>query len=735
MSTDPLYEVVEYEDSITVVEDSLPGQKGDQGDKGDPGTNGQDGADGAPGQGYISGLHASRPAAGTRGRVYIATDVTLDPKFRRSYDDGTRWHYEYETKTVLSYGADPTGLTDSWQAFKDAMRDVSLAANGPDAANQSGIVRVPPGTYYLSKTLHIDRWVSLIGESTGTFGTGVRLQFAPGVGGLVIDFPFTSEDGGRGDGSTVANMEIHGTKAAFWTPNTVVATGARRRASTDIKLGLVCLQGGTTGGTEPAWTSPANGVGHYVSGIGAKSDETATVNDGGAVWGFEPNHGVTLWGRCTIRDCRIGWFNGDGVHIMTDVTGNPITGANGWQLYMLRIEFVNGDGVYTHGGDSNAGYAQALDVDCTNGIAGWTTDPVWMSGWGIRDDAFLANTWVACQVAFSTLGSYHVQGLNAPSVFIGCYAEDGQNLTAYSPAIFIGGLLAGTLTSDSSAQFINGGGMRGTTFVSPKTGFTGITGSGYTRFYAGQLSGNGAAFGWQFDGSAPNNANNDGDGYPWWLTANSDRSFTLTYANGSFAALYLVPLNWTSPRGHVVSGMMGMINHMAGVGAGIRLISYDHLFDVAGQVHKYGDRSERIVNGSGQETSTGGYLGYICTLGGTVGSGEVHRPYAPIEGQSTTTVTGDVGYSENEWHFVCRTMVLAGSPGAGFTVTLPQQEYLGNALWYWREIVNNTGQTASLKVAGSAQVLTLAAGKSACFRCDGTDLWFMTPPINPLTGA
>jgi hypothetical protein len=79
-----------------------------------------------------------------------------------------------EYVSVADYGADPTGVADSYQAFLDAYN--------ADAA----VINIPPGTYKISQTLFIDRGVTINGSGAED-GTGNNGQSA-GVGSSVLNY-------------------------------------------------------------------------------------------------------------------------------------------------------------------------------------------------------------------------------------------------------------------------------------------------------------------------------------------------------------------------------------------------------------------------------------------------------------------------------------------------------------------------------------------------------------------
>jgi hypothetical protein len=145
------------------------------------------------------------------------------------------------------------------------------------------------------------------------------------------------------------------------------------------------------------------------------------------------SHGIRLYCRVALRSVMVNGFSGDGIHIEASVGGNPPTNANNWIIQDSRVVSCGGNGLYISGGDTNAGYALGLDTAEND-------------GWGIFDNSFLGNTFVACSAATNGLGPYAceapVTGHDAMSLFLNCYAEGDQPACKIDyPAMVIGGLL------------------------------------------------------------------------------------------------------------------------------------------------------------------------------------------------------------------------------------------------------------------------------------------------------
>jgi hypothetical protein len=86
------------------------------------------------------------------------------------------------------------------------------------------------------------------------------------------------------------------------------------------------------------------------------------------------------------------------------------------------------NGIYTIGGDVNAGLITAADC-------------MYNRQWGISDNSFLGNTYVACHCATNSSGPYQTTNPNARNVFIGCYSEGDQSPSSFiAPTLVFGGM-------------------------------------------------------------------------------------------------------------------------------------------------------------------------------------------------------------------------------------------------------------------------------------------------------
>lgn len=136
-------------------------------------------------------------------------------------------------------------------------------------------------------------------------------------------------------------------------------------------------------------------------------------------------HGILMYARMTLTNTYITRFSGDGIHVEASVDANPPTNANNWQIQNCRVDDCN-NGLFVKGSDANAGCAIALD--CSDNRE-----------WGINDNSFLGNTYVACHTANNQGGAYRCTDRNAISLFLNCYSESGQTSEIGAPSIVLGG--------------------------------------------------------------------------------------------------------------------------------------------------------------------------------------------------------------------------------------------------------------------------------------------------------
>jgi hypothetical protein len=142
-------------------------------------------------------------------------------------------------------------------------------------------------------------------------------------------------------------------------------------------------------------------------------------------------HGIRVDAPCSLTHCHISGFGGNGVHI--EARARAGTNAKHWHMSNVLIDHCE-NGLYVEGPDTNAGTCIGVSVASNRGL-------------GIFDRSSLGNTYVGCHAAANQRGSYSSDNDGSRSIFLGCYAEDGQLPAVIgAPALVIGGLIdnAGT---------------------------------------------------------------------------------------------------------------------------------------------------------------------------------------------------------------------------------------------------------------------------------------------------
>ena len=301
-------------------------------------------------------------------------------------------------------------------------------------------------------------------------------------------------------------------------------------------------------------------------------------------------HGIDMQARMVLRNCAIYGFGGNGINIVAD--SGVRTNANNWVIENCTSLSNGGHGLYVSGADSNAGYCHMLDASSN-------------SGWGIYDNSFLGNTYIACHTASNVAGPYQSISANARSIFIGCYSEGGQppsNITLTSFAM--GGLHGAGFTADSNFlttsgnKFQTASAMTSGSFTfgynQPLTSGTFSQFYDTTGYYTWAQNKQIGSVGYQW-------ANLGSPGYLLWY----DRNATL--ANGYARDLS----TGTAPTG--TYGAMGIDQHYAG---GIHQMLWRGLGTAppTGVASLQGD----IVYNTAPVS--GGYIGWVCTASGTPGT-------------------------------------------------------------------------------------------------------------------
>jgi hypothetical protein len=197
--------------------------------------------------------------------------------------------------------------------------------------------------------------------------------------------------------------------------------------------------------TSFVWPAGSSGI------IGAPPSPGPNINGSriSKIWlysrghgGQTTKHGVDFQAKLHLSDVTVYGFGGNGANIHGDVSLG--TNCNQWSIERCTFQANAGHGVYCKGGDANAGLCEITNV-LGNG------------GYGVYDDSFLGNTWVACHSDSNSDGAYHFTGVNGRSVAIGCYGEGGQPETYCGPiAMILGGLHQNGINyTETSSMWVN----------------------------------------------------------------------------------------------------------------------------------------------------------------------------------------------------------------------------------------------------------------------------------------
>lgn len=291
------------------------------------------------------GILASDAQHGTRGGGTIHAAATTSTAGFMSAVDKTKVDYWVN---VIDYGADPTGVADSWAAFTAAMNDI------PIGSRRYGIL-IPAGLYYLSKTWYINRPVQIRGKAPRSAAAGgTQIQGQKGFDVFRVQFSNHVIAGG-GAGSIIEGLSLnHQSGTAVWVSG---AAGYVANQSAIIPtagyLGhwdnydvntptlpfvLRCVQGGTSGVIEPTWASYDHGI-NILPGFMARASNIVTATTSVA-------HGLTTGDSVYIR-AEDSQFN-SGFFTVTVVDADTFTysdpGANATSAVLNYLADVIPDG-------------------------------------------------------------------------------------------------------------------------------------------------------------------------------------------------------------------------------------------------------------------------------------------------------------------------------------------------------------------------------------------------------
>lgn len=429
----------------------------------------------------------------------------------------------------------------------DAAINSTKVASGYHATSEP--VFIPMGVYYVSQTIQLKTKVTLYSEFAGhsTSTTGAKLMFPIDTTGIIVHSHNTIGD------------------ATEASPTTSGAGSAIR--------------------------------GLYIASELGSTDITT--------------HGIRLRARGNIKEVLIRAFAGNGIDInASSGSGGSTEGnANKFSIEGGRIvECLNG--IYTNGGDANAG--TVVTVDCSGN-----------SGWGIYDSSFLGNTYVGCHTSANgqvsgLSGGFKSDNANSRNIFMGCYSEPGQGSPndVVAPSLVISGLQGDGFTTNSS-------------------GFLAVAGDGVIQSPTGM-----GAYGKRTDlsrvelaiGGNPDNGDilraYDQTNAPsvWRMKFDTTGGIDFNYSNNDSRR----PLKFTGPNTTYTFNRPSTVPYAAltddlflGSGTNARSVTVSDRIPTSGEA----GRGDTVIN---RGAVVGGYAGWICVVAGVNGTTAVWGKYGLI---------------------------------------------------------------------------------------------------------
>ena len=204
----------------------------------------------------------------------------------------------YETVSVLDFGADPTGATDSLPAFNAAHAAMSTDYTG-------GRLHIPKGKYYLSGTWHIFKRLVIYGDGQGDqqVTTATILTFPKNTTGVQFHAlndatPPPGGVWGSSSNAAISDLQIACADATTTSGDGIYTSSAIGMRNLTIQAmggrGVAIVTSGVLGGNADFWRAEylqigyCKGTGFYVSGSDSQVGLANQVNcqsNGG--WQFE----------------------------------------------------------------------------------------------------------------------------------------------------------------------------------------------------------------------------------------------------------------------------------------------------------------------------------------------------------------------------------------------------------------------------------------------------------------
>jgi hypothetical protein len=475
----------------------------------------------------------------------------------------------------------------------DCREALLLAINSADAGGSSwhpmgATVICPEGRYSFSQSIEPKRQFGIVGLGTGLTETQpVEFVFPAGVTGIIVN-RYNTFQGGVED-----------------TP-----TGA---ADASLIHGIRLIGGGYNVGSSVA-------------------------------------HGIQLRARTKISSCAVEEFHGNGIHIDAVAGGSDPAregNANGFRIECVFARFNWGNGLFVDGPDANAGSVVAFNA-------------VYNGQWGIYDSSFLGNGYEHCHTAvngrrsmvshnsvryyvvdeslagstepgtnasvwayhsdggtsfmfpawvngssYALGGAYRTDNPNADNCFYSCYSEGDQPPSwVVHPTIVIGGTHGAGFTPSSSALIINRG--RISPFRTRPNGavFDAQVGLRSDEFVALVATGD----------------HNTGLSPFTWSASSGDWVTRHARLDARTPVRYTTDLStFTGGRSSAVGP--GHIRFQRGCFIGDRFVDSGTAAPTTGEWA----RGDKRLNSA---PSAGGFVGWVCTTGGTPGT---WKGYGAIE--------------------------------------------------------------------------------------------------------
>lgn len=423
--------------------------------------------------------------------------------------------------SVVAYGADPSGVTDSTAGIQRAIH--AMSASGA----VGGTLFFPRGTYSCLGDIHVYKQLVLTGVAGGNNRSLSRIVFAAGK--QIIVWHLGSPYGGIGQGTIIRDIDIETSKVTttarttrrYFVGETCIDPGSNHcylecivegdaaggsvlvdyegdyssefetgkdyhygqkvRGSTDQNaiaadgsnlivdaVFMVTTPGPndpplTSGGVRPVWDTVAgnptsSGAVVFTAIAGAES----FILDGDCVWAAKTHAGIWMKTRTRCESVYVGTSTTAGFTIRANAN-YVLDNANGWQLDRCFADQC-GMGVFVSGGNTNVGIGSNLVIDQAG------ADMPGNGGIGIHDASQLGGvTWISCQIAnlASNGGGPAISKSSfARSVFVNMYMEDDAGAAETKaifvpPCVFIGGVATGRLQEPIGATVIDDGSALG----------------------------------------------------------------------------------------------------------------------------------------------------------------------------------------------------------------------------------------------------------------------------------